>query len=166
MASFILEKTRMLRDEAWQAVMESEAFLAFKALDDAYVRMGGSSRVADDPGAFMEFAKQVVKVASRRMAENRKLSHAEAAEIALHNAAQPLTTPNLLEAAKEAGAEIGGNDPLNNFRSTISKDSRFKSVKKDGTSFWWIEGEPLPPEWNEATSPSLQDEPVASSSAS
>ena len=166
MMSSIADKTRVLRDEAWQGVMESEAFLAFKALDDAFVRMGGTSRIADDPSPFASFATQAFKIAVRRMAENRKLSHAEAALIALRNAKVPLATQNLLDGAKEAGAEIGGTDPVNNFRSTISKDDRKYSLKKNGTSFWWLKGEALPPEWNEATGPSLLDEPVASTSNS
>lgn len=160
MSPSIADKTRVLRDEAWQGVMESDAFIAFKALDDAFVRMGGSSRIADDPHPIAALAGSVFRTAVRRMAENRKLSHAEAALAALRNEKMPLPTPQLLEASKEAGAEIGGADPLNNFRSTISKDDRFYSVKKNGTSYWWLKGDALPSEWNDSAGPSLLDEPA------
>ncbi len=166
MTTSIPDKTRVLRDEAWQGVMESDAFLAFKALDDAYVRMGGSSRIAGDPSPLMDLAKQVLRVTTRRMADHRNLSHAEAAEIALDKAGEPLATPQLLSAAKDVGAEIGGNDPLNNFRSTISKNERFYSVKKNGMSYWWVKGKALPPEWNDSAGPSLLDEPAEPSESS
>lgn len=145
----IPDKTRALRDEAWQGVTETDVFLAFKALDDAVVRMGGTSRIVDEGVPSPAPTSQVYKALVRRMTEHRRLSHAEAAEIALREAKQPLQTPQLLDAAKAAGAEIGGNDPLNNFRSTISKDDRFNSVKKSGSNYWWITGLDLPSGWNE-----------------
>ena len=39
----MLEKTRALRTEAWAEVKSSDAFAAFKALDDAVVAQGGGS---------------------------------------------------------------------------------------------------------------------------
>lgn len=163
MQTSIPDATRALRDDAWQIVMDSEAFIAFKALDDAYVRMGGASRIADDPSPLAGLVRSAVSMAAKRMAENRRLSHAESAEIALRRAGVPMTTPDLMAAAKEAGADIGGADPLNNFRSSVSREGKFKSVRKDGTSYWWLKAEALPSGWNEPADADLLAEPAGSS---
>ncbi len=59
-------------------------------------------------------------------------------------------------------AEIGGNDPVNNFRSTVSKDKRFQPYKRNNMHFWWLTGEQLPSSWIEAAGPDLLAEPAAS----
>jgi len=80
------------------------------------------------------------------VSEGRKVPHGDAAEIALTEIGHPLVMPKLLEKAIEYGAEIGGTDPLNNFRSSISKDDRFYSVKRGNIHYWWLKSLPLPPE--------------------
>lgn len=162
----IADQTKALREAAWQLVTESEAFVAFKALDDAYVRMGGASRLADDATSFAGLTRQAFATATKKMSESRRLSHAEAASIALRKAGEPMMTPALMEAAKDIGADIGGSDPLNNFRSSVSREGSFRSVKKDGASYWWLKDEPLPPEWNEPAGPNLLDDPASSSVSS
>ena len=163
MQSSIADRTRLVRDDAWQLVVESEAFIAFKALDDAYVRMGGASRLADEPNALAALTRQTFSAVVKRVAEARRVSHAEAAEMALRKAGRPLETPILMAFAKEVGADVGGSDPLNNFRSSVSREGKFRSVRKDGTSYWWFKDEALPSGWNEPADPSLLDEPAGSS---
>lgn len=74
----------------------------------------------------------------------KKLSQADAAEIALKKARKPLTTAEIVAAIQDEGAHVGGADPLVNVSSTLSKDDRFISQRWGSVSVWWLVGEPLP----------------------
>ncbi len=74
----------------------------------------------------------------------KKLSQADAAEIALKKAQKPLTTAEVVAAIQEEGAHVGGADPLVNVSSTLSKDERFVSHRWGSASVWWLVGEPIP----------------------
>lgn len=87
----------------------------------------------------------------------RSPSQADAAEIALTLRGQPLNLVRLFEAAQELGAEIGGSDPLATFRSSLSKDSRFTSLRTNAGYFWWLSGRPAPRKWSEALGISSND---------
>ena len=92
-------------------------------------------------------ARRVARAAAERMNETRKLSHTDAAEVALQLKGEPLSIGYLMQEARERGAEIGGLDPLNNFRSSDSKDERFVSLRHNGKFFWWLKNLPVPTNW-------------------
>ncbi|MHA0316996.1 hypothetical protein ACXY7D_03425 [Sphingomonas melonis] len=146
-----LEKARAVRQEAYEALLASQPYAAFKAFDDAVVALGGSPlfETPDPSSSLRATASRVLDAVVKRAGEGRKLPQADAAEIALRQQREPMPIGRLMEAAIERGAEIGGNDPLNNFRSTMSKDKRFRPCRRNNMYFWWLTGEPLPPSWNE-----------------
>lgn len=152
MPSELLERTAALRDEAWEAVKASKPYAVFKALDDATTVAGGTSALAG-PAPVPRVSKPRRRKAgpgNRSNGSIARVPHGDAAEEALREAGEPLQIKPLMEAAIAKGAQISGDNPVNNFRSTVSKDERFASVQRGNTFFWWFEGEPLPPSWNEA----------------
>ena len=153
MASELLERTAALRDEAWEAVKASKPYAVFKALDEATVVAGGVSALASPTPPTRVFKvrrkPKPLPATSRSNGSVARISHADAAEEALNEEGAPMTLPDLMAAAKAKGAQIGGENPVNNFRSTLSKDERFRSVQRDDKFFWWFEGKPLPPGKNE-----------------
>lgn len=160
-----LDKARDLREQAFEALQRSPAYIAFKAFDDAVVSMGGTPLLGS--GHHVEPVRsattRVFEALVKRAADGGKLSHGDAAEIVLRQRNEPLPIGRLMEFVTEKGIEIGGNDPVNNFRSTLSKDNRFESRKRGNMYFWWLTNEPLPPQWNEAASPDLLSAPADSS---
>jgi hypothetical protein len=60
----------------------------------------------------------------------------------LDELAMPVTTADLLEMVREKGAKVGGNDPLTNLSSSLSRDPRFVPIRVDGKSMWWLAGRP------------------------
>ena len=158
-----LERTREMRAEAWEAVVSSADYAAFKTFDDAVVSLGGSPMFNLDNSSLSSTTKRVVEAATRRIADGKKLSQGDAAEMVLRVSRMPLSIAPLMEAVLEKGAEIGGTDPLNNFRSTISKDERFYSVKHGNFYYWWLKDLPLPPRGNETAGPDLLTQPAVSS---
>lgn len=162
-ASFI-DKTTELRDGAWREVQTSSSFLAFKALDDAVAAMGGKRLIAnaapreDGPRPSVGTFER----SNRNRTVSRRISQSDAAEAALKARGNPLPVGRLLEAALEKGATIGGENPLANFRSTLSKDPRFYSFKRNNMYFWWVNTVSLPEDWREAPDPDLLTGPDAS----
>lgn len=166
MESIWLDKTRELRDAAWEALMSSSDFLAFKALDDTVVRLGGAPRDTSEDRTIGSMLKGVVNAAAQRASEGRKPSQADAAELGLRQANEPLPIGRFYQAAVEKGAGIGGADPIANFRSTVSRDERFVPLRRGNMHFWWLAGEPLPPTWNEPADSDLLNQPAGSSVSS
>lgn len=166
MDSTWLERQRILRDEAWDAVTSSSDFFAFKAFDDAVVSLGGTPLFHLDTPRFRSAMHNAIEATARRATEARKPSQGEAAEIALMKHGRPLHISVFLEAAVDSGAEVGGENPLANFRSTVSKDPRFVTIKRDGQYFWWLAHVALPPDWNEPVDPDLLMEASTGSSVS
>ena len=165
MASNYIDSTKGLRDAAWRDVKMSPDYLAFKALDDAVAAMGGD-RIIFEAGARTEADRPRASVGTfaniRSTRPVTRLTQAGGAEAALRSNGDPLPIGRLLEEAIKHGAIIGGDKPLANFRSTISKDPRFVSVMRNGMYFWWFKDEALPSGWNEAVGPDLLDGPTAS----
>jgi hypothetical protein len=159
----LLKRTDALRAEAWRALMASQHFAAFKAFDDAVVALGGKSVMppllpeGGTPVGHDEAARPAVS--TRRT--SKRISHADAAFMALKEADEPLPVGRLLEAAVAKGASLSGN-ALANFRSAVSKDDRFRSIMRNGMYFWWFTASPVPQKWKEATDPDLLDQSVAS----
>jgi len=160
-----LEKARDLRQQAYEALQATQAYAAFKAFDDAVVGLGGAPFFEVSPHAqpIKVSAARALDAAVKRSTDTRKLSQGDAAELVLMQHQEPLQISQLMQEVQNKGAEIGGTDPLNNFRSTVSKDARFRTCKRNNMYFWWLAGQPFPPQWNEPTDPDLLTASVGSS---
>lgn len=153
MAVSYVEKIKDLREGAWAEVKTSPSFLAFKALDDAVAALGGQRRIAPHEDAPRPSVDTFVRVTRENA---KKLSQPDAAMAALKDYG-PLPIGRLMEKAMEKGANIGGGKPIANFRSALSKDERFYSLKRNGLYFWWLTDVELPDKWKEAPNPDLLD---------
>ncbi|GGE12621.1 hypothetical protein GCM10011529_18760 [Polymorphobacter glacialis] len=171
MAGRYLEDVIALRADALRELRESPAFDAFVALDAAAVSLG-AERATLDGRAFQANSLGAVLVErARNRSELQKeilsgkppkpLSQGDAAEIVLRTTDMPLRLGDLLAGVEEQGLVLTG-DKVANFRSNISRDRRFYSLKFDGQYLWWFAGVELPKAWVEATGYDLVIEPVAS----
>lgn len=149
MESEWLAKARRLRADAWDAVCATPDYIAFKNFDSLVVQMGGTSVLGETDVAsnWKSAAQRAVESVARRVSEGKRPSQGDAAEMALRQQREPMSIGRLIEAAMAKGAEIGGSDPLANFRSAVSKDSRFYTIRKGSGYLWWLKGEPLPASW-------------------
>lgn len=147
----ILTKTQSLRDEAWTELMASPPYEVFKALDDAVVALGGRTAMPM-LSSVKTVSDRVIEGAIRRLRDDkvRRMTQATGATTALVDAGEPLPIGRLLEKTLEKGVVIGGNNPLANFRSTLSKDPRFRAINRNNMYFWWFADRPTPTRWNEA----------------
>lgn len=155
----ILSAAIQLRQQAWEVVQASAAFAQFRALDAAIVEMGGSSilpathdaaRILSNPQDTKLHENWVKQENTRKFTGapiGRKVSHAEAAYFALAKAGHPLQSVELLEAARNEGAKIGGEKPIVNLTSTLSRNDGFINVRFDGVPHWWLSDRPLPYGW-------------------
>lgn len=157
----VLQKTMALRSEVWGDLVNSPVFQSFKALDIAVGAMGGSRILA---GESIEPVKESRPTRVEAAKPRRRNSQGDAAESALRTGGMPMTIRTLLEFVSASGVEVRGEDPLANFRSTLSRDPRFKSIMRQGLYFWWLTDVELPEGWEEATDPSLPGLSVASNS--
>jgi len=71
-------------------------------------------------------------------------SQLEASKMALGQAGEPLTTPQMVERVRALGGKVGGHNPNVNLGSTLSRSEEFKSVRWKGESAWWFKAKPLP----------------------
>lgn len=149
MESEWLAKARGLRADAWDAVCATPDYIAFKNFDALVVQMGGASVLGDLDAAsnWKSAAQRALDGVARRVSEGKRPSQGDAAEMALRQQREPMSIGRLIEAAMAKGAEIGGSDPLANFRSAMSKDARFYTIRRDTGFHWWLTGEPLPAAW-------------------
>lgn len=152
MATAILERLNGLRSEAYAALQATTAYRDFKVLDDAVAAMGGPRMITDEAATMQSVMRRVVETTAQRIVEGRKVSQSEAAEMALRQLRTPLTIVELMNAAAERGAEFKGDGALNSFRSMVSRDSRFATVRRGNQYFWWLRDEPLNPAWEAAGS--------------
>jgi hypothetical protein len=148
----MLDKVQALRDDAWEVLRRSKPFHEFKTLEDAVAALGGVRKlglpvqlVPAASGISVRSAGAVISVGPKRV------SHGDVAQRVLFDAGTPLSIYKLMDESIRNGAVIHGEKPLNNFRSSLSRDDRFVSVMKDGNYFWWLTAQPLPKHWNEAT---------------
>jgi len=154
-----LEKARRLRAEAWEAVQGSHSFVAFRKFDDLVVEMGGTSSLpaVDLASNWRGAAQRAVDAAAKRVLDQKKMSQGDAAELALRQEGEPLPIGRLLEKVTNLGVVVSGADPLANFRSTMSKDNRFGTLRRNNMFFWWMPSEPLPERWTSGA----EERPVA-----
>jgi hypothetical protein len=155
-----LEEVIALRTDALRELRQSPAFDAFTALDNAAVSLGadratldGRAFVANPIGALM-----VERVRNRLDLQRdvlngkppKSLSQGDAAEEVLRLVNTPLRLTDLLVGIEEKGVVVTG-DRIANFRSSLSRDTRFYSLKFDNQYLWWLNGVPLAQAWVEAT---------------
>lgn len=127
--------------------LRDEAFATLKALDDAVVSLGGPSSLAAGAPRANGATSTALEGVRRGAAQ---LSQSGAAEIILRERGEPVTGADLMTALPSKGVMIGGKNRRINFTSAMSKSGRFRSVRRDGTYYWWFKNEPLPSEWQEA----------------
>lgn len=155
----ILEKMGALRDEALDEMRFSAAFKAFIALDDAVVAMGGERLPIT---ASLDSAVTAVSSIYSRMPRNpngKRVSQGDAAAMVLEERG-PTQGVDLLDAIPDKGGNVGGDKPMINLTSTMSKDPRFASIRRDGNYFWWFANRPLPENWNTGAGLDLGEEPA------
>lgn len=171
----LLEKAKAIRAEAWKELMSSPQFAAFKASDDFVLALGGGTAMPSAFGTAPSKANgaaspTILEVLLQRKKEEqaaiKRITQADAAEAALREKGEPLPVGRFMEAAEAKGARFSGKDALANFRSAISKDTRFYSFSRNNMYFWWFTGEALPPGWNETADPDLLAGSAASSAHS
>ena len=76
----------------------------------------------------------------------RHQSQTDAAYAVVIEAAQPMTTNELLSAISQRGVSVGGANPSTNFSSALSRDARFKSVHWNSARRWWVTNLAMPPD--------------------
>lgn len=152
MTDSMLDRTEALRQEAYEDLQGSEQFRAFKALDDAVAAMGGKRQLAvlGDISIALISSKAPGAEPKTRQRKRRRVSQGDAAEIVLNEKARPMTSAELLAVVPEKGVTVGGKDAQMNFGSTLSRDPRFYSYRRDGLYYWWLKAKPLPARTNEA----------------
>ena len=55
-----------------------------------------------------------------------------------------MQSAELLEAARREGAKIGGDKPIINLTSTLSRNAGFINLRINGAPHWWLADKPLP----------------------
>lgn len=65
-------------------------------------------------------------------------SQGDAAEAVLKEAGRPMTTPEIVAGIRAKGAKVGGQDPLINVSSTLSRDDRFIAMRHGQSSVWTL----------------------------
>lgn len=153
MTDTVLQKTIALRAEVWGDLVKSPAFQSFKALDAAVAAMGGKRILSNESHPVTEPVQGNVSV--NPPVRRRRNSQGDAAEQVLRNSNIPQPIRILLDAVLSMGVEVRGGDPLANFRSTLSRDPRFKSIMHNGGYFWWLADVALPEGWDEAEADDL-----------
>lgn len=158
----IIDKTKALRNEAWQAVLASPAYRAFKGLDDAVKAMTGEETVVLAVSGLP--TPQFPNHRAKSKPLSARLTQGDVAARVLKTNGEPLPIGRWLEKSIADGINIKGDDPLSNFRSTVSRDKRFYAIKRNNMYFWWFNDVDLPEGWKAATDPDLPGLSVAADS--
>ncbi|MBU0556555.1 MAG: hypothetical protein KKD64_10385 [Alphaproteobacteria bacterium] len=151
-----------MRAEAWAELVQSPAFRAFRAADNMVIELGGESimpqlgKTPKPVDATHTTDKPITRRKPRAADGSPRMTQVEAASNALKQLG-PMGIAMLTEMAKEQGAAIGGNDPVANFRSALSKDKKFYSFRHEGEYLWWLTDVPLPEGWSEAADDLLRN---------
>lgn len=160
----LLGQLKVLRDEAWSHVTKTKEYQAYIIVERAYTEMtsdqqidatraGGIGNAGPRAGGIGSVVSRagVRGTAPRAMyiggAVRRRATQAVFAARVLMEGQRPMPIADLLEACIADGMIISGEDPLSNFRSTMSRDPRFTNFQHGGTYFWWLADQPLPDKW-------------------
>ncbi|MFN5129405.1 MAG: hypothetical protein ACK519_05075 [Sphingomonadaceae bacterium] len=150
--SDVNNKLRALRDEAWQAVIKTKEYQEFQILDSVVKQF--PQTVVFAPGASLTITGKAARATKR-------VTQVDVAAHVLHQAGEPLTVNEWLKRCLRQGIGVKGEDPLPNFRSTVSRSDRFYNFTHEGTYYWWLKGVALPDKWKKATERDLLSQPVA-----
>lgn len=167
MSNEFVEATTALRDKAWESVKSSPAYEYFKAMDAATVAAGGQSLLNNEKA--LSAAERPLPNPIRHWNINggiKKLTQRAAATASLRERGEPMDVFQLLDAVKAKGIVFRGDDPLPSFRSVMSKDDNFTTLRRGGKYYWWFTGEAVPPNWNETGGVDLLAPPPVSSMSS
>lgn len=145
--SSISEKLTLLRDEALSELQQTKEFAAFIALDDAVSMIGGERLpiVASLDASVAAFSKIYDRIPSNLT--GKRVSQGDATALVLEERG-PSQIVDLLNIIPDKGGFVGGEKPAINLTSTLSKDQRFVSIRKNGNYFWWFSGRDLPEGWS------------------
>ena len=162
----MLLKIVALRDEAWINVESSENYKAWKGLNDAVLALNVTA-VASEALASGRVEAVVTEISKPKIKRKmRRVTQSDVAESVLKSEGEPLPVGRWLEKSIARGINIKGDDPLPNFRSTVSREKRFYNFVRNGMYFWWLEGVELPENWKMAEGRDLLDQPSAVSFSS
>lgn len=159
----MLLKIVALRDEAWNHVENSEHFKAWKGLNDAVLALDVTAANNETITVFETKTSRSMnpKPKPNIKRKTKRVTQSAVAESVLKSMGEPLPVGRWLEKSIERGINIRGDDPLSNFRSTVSRDKRFYNFVRNGMYFWWLNGVELPEKWKKAEGRDLLDQPSA-----
>lgn len=133
-----------LRNAAEARLRENPDYIELLALRQAIAAITGEP-VPD--------ADQILSISPKPPKKNEvfldvsSLSQADAAHVLLTKVLkEPVIVANLVRALLAHGITVGGNNPNINLSSTLSRDSRFRSVRYKDRASWWVTGTPFPGE--------------------
>lgn len=143
-----------LRDAALAELQASDLYRAFRAFDAAVVALGGVSAAhaevrperTVEPDQRAEFKDRPEPKASPAAAT----AYGNHAVQVLETIGRPLSMQDLYDFAVQDGLSVGGTKPLENFRSSISRDHRFKAIGGSNKFVWWFADRDLPKDEGEA----------------
>ena len=138
----IINKTKLLRDEAWQAVLASADYRAYKSLDDALKTMTGEESMVLRLDGLPSPRNVNAGVVKNKL--SARITQGDVAARVLKGHGKPLPIGRWLEKSVADGINIKGEDPLANFRSTVSRDKRFYALVRNSMYFWWFTDVGLP----------------------
>lgn len=135
-----LAAMKRTRDEIRQRLEQNPDFQAYLAQTEAIEKVEALQPRA--PGTYSH--RDAVYHDLSDVVRTKPITQLDAAVQAIAEAGKPLTTGELVEAARKLGAHVGGKDPRINLGSSLSRDERFKSVQWGDGRAWWFKGRPLP----------------------
>lgn len=154
-------KLQALRDEAWQAVLNSLEYREFQILDNVVKQLPTRQPMVDMMATTREQAFALEVKTSAPTKPVRRVTQVDVAASVLHRSGEPLNINDWLAKCVSAGIDIKGDDPLPNFRSTVSRSDRFYNFTHDRVFYWWLKNKELPEKWKKATEPDLLSRPAA-----
>lgn len=157
----MIEKVKALREEVLEQLQNSDEFRAFTALDNAVIALGGKALLISPSLAQVTDAVHAAnqKLPHIPVLTGRRISHGDAAALVLEERG-PTQGVDLLNAVPAKGGVIGGEKPMINLTSSLSKDARFVSIRRNGSYFWWFADKPLPADWDTGAGLDLGEEPA------
>jgi hypothetical protein len=130
-----------LRAQIEQRLLANPDYKAFIALTKAIAEALGDE-VSDGAAG-----QKIIKPAAAGSVEISDFTQPDAVFALLTNVLHaPAQTVTLVKALSAHGITVGGANPNINLSSVLSKDGRFRSVRYNGRTCWWVKGTPFPGE--------------------
>lgn len=148
-------KLQALCDDAWQAVLNTTEYREFQILNNVVKQFS-------DTAPRQATAASNFPISGKSTGLTKRITQVDVAAHVLHASHEPRTINDWLARCLEHGIGIKGDDPLPNFRATVSRSSRFYNFRHDRTYYWWLQGVDLPEKWKNAIEPDLLNQSIAS----